>query len=252
MASLRQTPDPLARRPSVHRDDSNVSSASLATIRPHSVDPYRTYTPVSKQGDGPHYPNQSYAALQFQQYPPSHQPPAGRTHSHHHHFSSLSNSHIVTPGIQSEFYHNPADSGGSKTVGNSPAASPGLYSPSTPPFRNGRQPDDGSYSSPYLHHTHRQAPKETHKADVDVDPVSGRKIINQYEVMDELGRGVHGKVKLARNTKTQELVAIKIIPRFSKKRRLGKVTSQDKSKREIAILKKIDRKSTRLNSSHWE
>jgi [calcium/calmodulin-dependent protein kinase] kinase len=39
-----------------------------------------------------------------------------------------------------------------------------------------------------------------------------------------------------------ELVAIKIIPRFSKKRRLGKVTAmstQDKSKREIAILKKI-------------
>lgn len=53
---------------------------------------------------------------------------------------------------------------------------------------------------------------------------------------------MHGKVKLARNLETGENVAIKIIPRFSKKRRLGKVTAmstQDKSKREIAILKKI-------------
>ncbi|KAI8625845.1 kinase-like protein [Xylariaceae sp. FL1651] len=71
--------------------------------------------------------------------------------------------------------------------------------------------------------------------------MTGRKIINQYQVIEELGRGVHGKVKLARNLETGENVAIKIIPRFSKKRRLGKVTAspQDKTKREIAILKKI-------------
>ena len=53
---------------------------------------------------------------------------------------------------------------------------------------------------------------------------------------------MHGKVKLARNTETGENVAIKIIPRFSKKRRLGRVTAmspQDKTKKEIAILKKI-------------
>lgn len=71
--------------------------------------------------------------------------------------------------------------------------------------------------------------------------MTGRKLINQYEVIEELGRGVHGKVKLARNLENGENVAIKIIPRFSKKRRLGKVTAspQDKTKREIAILKKI-------------
>lgn len=81
----------------------------------------------------------------------------------------------------------------------------------------------------------------THKALVDLDLMTGRKLINQYEVIEELGRGVHGKVKLARNTETGENVAIKIIPRFSKTRRLGKVTAspQDKTKREIAILKKI-------------
>lgn len=82
----------------------------------------------------------------------------------------------------------------------------------------------------------------THKALIDSDTATGRKLINQYEVLEELGRGVHGKVKKARDSETGEHVAIKIIPRFSKKRRLGKVTAlsqQDKTKREIAILKKI-------------
>lgn len=67
-------------------------------------------------------------------------------------------------------------------------------------------------------------------------------MINQYEVIEEIGRGMHGKVKLARNLETGDNVAIKIIPRFSKKRRLGKVTAmspEDKTKKEIAILKKI-------------
>lgn len=67
-------------------------------------------------------------------------------------------------------------------------------------------------------------------------------MINQYEVIEEIGRGMHGKVKLARNLETSDNVAIKIIPRFSKKRRLGKVTAmspEDKTKKEIAILKKI-------------
>ncbi|RFU80418.1 serine threonine kinase [Trichoderma arundinaceum] len=88
--------------------------------------------------------------------------------------------------------------------------------------------------------THRV--RETHKALIDSDVITGRKSINQYEVIEEIGRGMHGKVKLARNTESSENVAIKIIPRFSKKRRLGKVTAmspQDKTKKEIAILKKI-------------
>lgn len=75
-----------------------------------------------------------------------------------------------------------------------------------------------------------------------MDLMTGRKIINQYEVMEEIGRGVHGKVKLARNLENGENVAIKIVARFSKKRRLGKVTAlspQDKTRKEIAILKKI-------------
>lgn len=126
-----------------------------------------------------------------------------------------------------------------RTVGNSPVSSPGLFDPKNHRFRNQEQPDDGLYSSPWLHHTHRQPPKETHIADVQADPVSGRKIVNQYEIIDELGRGVHGKVKLGKDLAQGKYVAIKIVDRYSKRRRLGKNTShEDKIKREIAILKK--------------
>ncbi|KAI0014592.1 hypothetical protein F4780DRAFT_788908 [Xylariomycetidae sp. FL0641] len=124
----------------------------------------------------------------------------------------------------------------------------GLFSPIHPrPNALPMQPasdaptPSAALSSPYLHPLQNHKVRETHKALVDLDSMTGRKIINQYEVIEELGRGVHGKVKLARVLETNEHVAIKIIPRFSKKRRLGKVTAspQDKTKKEIAILKKI-------------
>ncbi|GAW14982.1 hypothetical protein ANO14919_043900 [Xylariales sp. No.14919] len=134
----------------------------------------------------------------------------------------------------------------SRTANSTPVSSPGLFSPT-----NLRSNAFTSYSdastpaavanSPYLHPLQSRKVRETHKALVDLDMTTGRKSINQYEVIEELGRGVHGKVKLARNLENGENVAIKIIPRFSKTRRLGKVTAspQDKTKREIAILKKI-------------
>jgi serine/threonine protein kinase len=94
-------------------------------------------------------------------------------------------------------------------------------------------------SSPDLSDAHKLPPKETHQAEVDIDPVSGRKIINEYEVLSELGRGQHGKVKLCRSLTTNQTVAVKIIERESKQRRLGRSSNQEtKIKREIAILKK--------------
>jgi len=39
----------------------------------------------------------------------------------------------------------------------------------------------------------------------DYDPMTGNKMINKYMVVRELGRGVHGKVKLCRDTETDEL-----------------------------------------------
>ncbi|KAI0865270.1 kinase-like protein [Xylaria cubensis] len=131
----------------------------------------------------------------------------------------------------------------SRTASSTPVSSPGLFSPANlrPNYSTSDASTPAAVASPYLHPLQGHKVRETHKALVDLDLMTGRKLINQYEVIEELGRGVHGKVKLARNLENNENVAIKIIPRFSKKRRLGKVTAspQDKTKREIAILKKI-------------
>lgn len=69
--------------------------------------------------------------------------------------------------------------------------------------------------------------------------MTGNKVINQYEILEELGRGEHGKVKLGRHVTTRQQVAVKIVQRYSKKRRLGKLGNpEDKVKKEVAILKK--------------
>lgn len=69
--------------------------------------------------------------------------------------------------------------------------------------------------------------------------MTGNKLVNQYEILEELGRGEHGKVKLGRHVTTRKKVAIKIVQRYSKRRRLGKLGNpEDKVKKEVAILKK--------------
>ncbi|KXN74626.1 kinase-like protein [Conidiobolus coronatus NRRL 28638] len=66
-------------------------------------------------------------------------------------------------------------------------------------------------------------------------------MINQYEIIRELGRGCHGKVKLGKNVETGQLFAIKVIYKNTR-RRLGSKsllsTQLTKIQREIAILKK--------------
>lgn len=80
----------------------------------------------------------------------------------------------------------------------------------------------------------------TNKLQKDFDPVSGRKMVNNYEFFGKLGSGAHGTVKLGKNIDTGELVAIKIVRRFSKKVRFGKPphNPDDMTKKEVAILKK--------------
>ncbi|KAF1926084.1 kinase-like protein, partial [Didymella exigua CBS 183.55] len=222
-------------RPAYERDLSSISTASTVTVRANPAD-----AADSPQRHGPVYPNQSYAALQFQQYPAPYIPPIQRARSSHPaHFSANSVSAIPSFGASNVHYRDIMDSA-PRTAGNSPMSSPGLFDPARHVGSSGsREPTDGLYSSPWLHHTHRQAPKESHLADVTHDPISGRKLVNQYEIIDELGRGVHGKVKLGKDLMSGKYVAIKIVDRYSKRRRLGKNTShEDKIKREIAILKK--------------
>ncbi|KAK4988850.1 hypothetical protein LTR50_003695 [Elasticomyces elasticus] len=229
---LLLSPESACERPVPQRDLSSMSAASV-----ESTDSSVTVIPTTYRIDQhaqsyrrPTFPNQAHSALQQQLHPPPHLPPPLRTRSSHP-AQPLNFSAAIAALHQS----------GSRTVGNSPAVTPGLFSPTSPRLRPTYTPTDeqGGYSSPYLHFTHRQAPKETHIADVDVDPISGRKIINNYEIIDELGRGTHGKVKLGRCLDTNEFVAIKIVERYSRRRRLGRLgNAEDKVKREVAILKK--------------
>jgi len=81
---------------------------------------------------------------------------------------------------------------------------------------------------------------ETHHITKDYDHRTGAKTINRYEFHETIGRGVHGKVKLARDIETGELVAIKIVTRVTKKRlgRMDPLEAENKVRREIAIMKK--------------
>lgn len=186
----------------------------------------------------PVYPDQSYSNLHSQVYH-TRPPPVLRTRSSHpspHSLYSETSTSIRT-GRDRE---RTSPTLGSKTAGNTPTSSPGLFSPrasrSTPPSGPG---ETFSPSSPHLHPTQYQAPRETNTVEVEYDHITGRKHVNQYEIIGEIGRGEHGKVKKGRNLNNDMLVAIKIVPRFSNKRRLGKIGSpEDKVKKEIAILKK--------------
>lgn len=170
----------------------------------------------------PVYPDQSYASLQSQIHPT-------------YHLRSRS-SYPTQAETAARFAHVRA----ARTAGNTPVSSPGLFSMrsprNTPPLGSD---DEGWIGSPYLHPTHLQPPKETHTAEVDRDLVTGNKVINQYEILEELGRGEHGKVKLGQHVTTKQKVAIKIVQRYSNRRRLGKLGNpEDKVKKEVAILKK--------------
>ncbi|KAI8375255.1 kinase-like domain-containing protein [Choanephora cucurbitarum] len=85
------------------------------------------------------------------------------------------------------------------------------------------------------------------------DTETGNKLINNFMILQEIGRGVHGKVKLAQDTFTGELVAIKIVDKKNRRRQMGysllrgsqaqgsepaSKENEDKIRREIAILSK--------------
>ena len=81
--------------------------------------------------------------------------------------------------------------------------------------------------------------RRTHKLNKEVDPATGRKVLNNYELIDKIGSGQHGTVKRGRNMDTNEIFAVKIVRRFQKKLRLGRSGDpNDMIKKEVAILKK--------------
>ena len=108
-----------------------------------------------------------------------------------------------------------------------------FHSPS-PEYTTPRIPYPSSSNGSISHVT------ETHHITKDYDHRTGAKTINRYEFHETIGRGVHGKVKLARDIETGGLVAIKIVTRVAKKRlgRMDPLEAENKVRREIAIMKK--------------
>ncbi|KAJ3064671.1 hypothetical protein HDU98_011943, partial [Podochytrium sp. JEL0797] len=113
--------------------------------------------------------------------------------------------------------------------------SPSLTTPLTAPPQNPRIPvplpstsfaSSSSSSSIDSHNildsassasTSTAAFRESHKLVKSLD-VHGSKLINQYTVIREIGRGVHGKVKMAVDGEDGSLWAIKILDKRAKKR----------------------------------
>ena len=171
-----------------------------------------TSAPRSKPNpDHPVYPDQSFAALS--------RPHPLRTRSSHPAQAMLYNDVKPRSPLQ-----------GAVTADNTPLSSPGV-------FDIPRSAAAQAEEEERLHHL--QTPKETHTVDIEHDMFTGNKMINNYEVVNELGRGEHGKVKLARNIENGHSVAVKIVPRYSRQRRLGRLGApEDRTKKEVAILKK--------------
>ena len=85
-------------------------------------------------------------------------------------------------------------------------------------------------------------PRSTHSLKKDVLSATATKMLNQYEVIGDLGRGSCGKVKLGFDTILNKLVAIKIVKKPSGFGTGRSHAQQGALLREIAIMKKLRHK----------
>ena len=152
-------------RPGVTRDDSTASTQTVIGFPitpeyhdtpPTATPPTPTQTTTNKRREGPIYPNQSFAALQSQFYPPPYQPFALRSRSSQNspQHSSYSSGSPKQPLDQSSV------ATGAKTVGSTPAHSPGLFTPGQRSGSAGGEFERSHAGTPLLHPAHMQAPKE--------------------------------------------------------------------------------------------
>lgn len=145
--------DDHSERPVPQHTLSNSSTASTTTVR--QADHLRRTT--TRPGYLPKFPDQSYSALHAQQYPSYYPSQVLRPRSSN---PSSYNSYIAgAKGRKPSISATPSKS---RTADNSPSGSPGLFTPLTSPTRPKSVHDEasGSYSSPFLHYTQRQVPKE--------------------------------------------------------------------------------------------
>lgn len=137
------------------------SGSSTRTILPmvHPEPNRPTSVPIAysrRDGTGyPNYPDQSFSALQSQShalYYPT-RPLRART--------SHSSQNSLNASGTGDSRHAATMASGARTVGSTPIHSPHLFTPTASRNRaSGDESEDSHYSTPLLHHTHLQAPKE--------------------------------------------------------------------------------------------
>ena len=172
------TADDLANTSSVLQDSpgqplTTWKRTSPRTIKPPTSDPTTNRPPsvpnsfgssVNRRRDSQDYslrhPDQTFASLGPRQHPPPPPTRLARTRSSHSPNWSVTSS--SNESFTKDFGHNLS---GARTVGNTPAQSPGLYSPSPKsPILSSRKrapdSDDGRPSSQILQASHLQAPIE--------------------------------------------------------------------------------------------
>ena len=234
--SLIQSDSQAVRRaPSIRSARGTSGTRRISHSKSSSIS-HPAAAPISIKKDHPHYPEQSFSVLQTQFNSPR-PPPHLRSRSSHPSQNALYTD-TSTSKPQPRDRSSPVQ--GPRTAGNTPISSPGLFSLQTSRPLTGMTTDEATnMNSPHLHPTHLQMPKETYTAEIEHDMYTGNKLINSYEILGELGRGQFGKVKKGRDIENDITVAIKIVPRYSKQRRLGRLGApEDRVKKEVAILKK--------------
>lgn len=76
--------------------------------------------------------------------------------------------------------------------------------------------------------------------------MSGRRVINNYAVLETLGGGSYGRVKLVEELRSKQKYAMKMVPRARRRRNsfsARHLFEEDDTFHEVAILKKLDHKN---------
>jgi hypothetical protein len=206
-------------------DDLGLRVESTASSRSRSTSPQ------------PRQSTSDYASLSSHAMPPAPPPPPPPSSTSSSPANGINDSQFQIPR-----YNFPANLVASNLRKQTSIKSPVLkpeqhFSPLPLPQRSASssRPTDSTSSNGQAHHV-----TETHHVTKDYDHRTGAKVINKYEFIKTVGRGVHGKVKLAKDIETGEYVAIKIVNRTQRKRlgRWDPMEAEQKVRREIAIMKK--------------